>query len=314
MLCLFIVSVVFIMSELRKGEKEKIEQELRNEKRLRKERKGKVYVQIDWIRHGFSCSNALSSLKADTIWSVITEWEFKRHKYAKDAKLTDLGIAQAQVANRKFFGRHGKFDMICCSQLRRAMETAKEVFNGIDKPIYVLPYVNEHRSAMKLIGMDAQTVPTDWEVRRAEVGDRFNWLFFETLGIKKFVEPSGDKFYRRLLPLLIYFVNKGRRVPLGTSERPIRLAIVSHQLFIRDILDIEEGISNTGIWTEKFSYDMKKRSVEKRVGKKAIYKPEYIVFNGRKIVYGDKGKIEGKYLKEEAISRCGITDIVKFDY
>lgn len=274
----------------------------------------KVYLQIDWIRHGFSCSNALSSLDANTVWSVISTWEVKRSKYAKDAKLTDIGISQAIVANKKLFDRHSKYDMICCSQLRRAMETAELVFSGINKDIYVLPYVCEIRHlAGRVTGFDKQTVPTDWMIRRAEVVKKFNWLFFETLKIDQYAAASVNDFYKRLMPLMVYTLKKQKKlVDLGSERRPIRIAIVSHQRYMRRILDIEEKIGNSAVWVEQMIYNMKKRAVEKSIGKKQIYKPEYIVFNGKKVMYtGDI--IEAKYLDKKSIARCDILKAIDID-
>lgn len=276
----------------------------------------KIYVQIDWIRHGFSCSNAMGSLNADTVWSIISTWEVKKHKYAKDAKLTDLGISQAQLANKKFFNRYKNFDMICCSQLRRAMETAEILFNGINKDIFVLPYVNEVRHNIgKVSGLNGQSIPTDWKVRKSEVVSKFNWIFFETLGIDQFAEHSVSNFYQRLMPLIVYMLRKRERIgkwELGTSKRPIRLAIVSHQLFIRKVLDIKNKIGNTGIWAEQIIYNLKKRAVEKSLAKRVVYKPEYIIFNGKKVVYsGDV--IEAKYLSKKSIERCDILEKIDVD-
>ena len=273
----------------------------------------KVYIQVDWIRHGFSCSNALSSFDSNTVWSVIANWEFKRGKYAKDAKLTNLGISQAQVANKKFFKRYSNFDMICCSQLRRAMETSEELFSGINKDIFVLPYVCEIRHLIgKVTGFDKQTVPTDWKVRRAEVGKKFNWLFFDTLKIDEYAEASVDDFYGRLMPLMVYMLlkrGKAGKWGLGTAKRPIRIAIVSHQRYIRKILDIQDKIGNTGIWAEQLIYNMKKRAVDKSLLKMVIYKPEYIIFNGKKIVYSED-VIEAKHLDKKSIERCELLEVI----
>lgn len=274
----------------------------------------KVYLQIDWIRHGFSCSNALGSLDANTVWSIISSWEFKRGKYAKDARLTDIGMAQARVANKKFFKRYEKFDMICCSQLRRAMETAELLFAGIHKDIYVLPYVCEVRHLIgKVTGLNNQTVPTDWMQRRAEVANKFNWMFFETLKIDGYAEASVDNFYKRLLPLMVYMLKRrkegGPLRDLGTSRRPIRIAIVSHQRYMRRVMDIKPKIGNTGIWAEQMIYNMKKKAVDNVLGQKELYKPEYIVFNGKKVMYTED-IIEAKYLDKKSIERCDILEVI----
>lgn len=271
-----------------------------------------VYVQIDWIRHGFSCANALSSLSVNTVWTAIRDLEVKRGKYARDAKLTDIGISQAQLANKKFFKRYNSYDMICCSQLRRAMETAQHLYDGIDKDIFVLPYVNEHKHILgALVGAEKTSTPTDWQVRRAEVASdaRFNWLFFETLKIDKFVEPSVKNFYNRVLPLVIYYLKKNKGVNIGSANRPLKIAIVSHQHYIRDILKYRDNISNTGIIAEQLVYNLKKRVVQKSLGQKDVYKPEYIVFNGKKLIYS-KGKIAGKYMSKEGIARCDYLEII----
>lgn len=275
------------------------------------ERNNRIYIQIDWIRHGFSCANAMSSLDVNTVWSVLADWDFKRGKYARDAKLSNIGINQAQVANKKFFSRYKGFDMICCSQLRRAMETAEHLFNGIDKQIYVLPYVNEFRNVFgDMVGASATSIPTDWTLRRSEVSkETFNWMFFETLKIKQFAEPSIDNFYRRLMPLIVYFMKKSKGMNIGTENRPLKIAIVSHQRYIRKLLNIKDSINNTGIIGEQIIYDLKKRNIEKSLATKKIHSPEYIIFNGKKIVYS-KGKIAKKYMSKKAIERCDILEVV----
>lgn len=272
--------------------------------------KKKIYIQIDWIRHGFSCSNALASLGAADVWTMLSDWEIKTHKYAKDAKLTDLGVAQAQLANKKFFNRYKGYDMICCSQLRRAMETAKELFEGIDRDIFVLPYVCEIRTIIgRVTGLNDQTIPTDWLERRAESSDKFNWLFFKTLKIDKYASASVSDFYKRLLPLIIYTIIKNGRGGSGSKMRPIKIAIVSHQKYMRKIMEIDEPIINTGVWAELLEYNMKKRAVDRSLAKRLVHKPEYIIFNGRKIVY--KGSsIEGKLLDKDSIDRCNILSVV----
>ena len=83
-----------------------------------------------FIRHGFSCAN-IHHLKENT--DVINP------KYYLDPVLTNTGVKDS--INMSKVTKNLKYDIVCCSTLNRAIETALHMFPK-DK-IYVIPYVKE---------------------------------------------------------------------------------------------------------------------------------------------------------------------------
>jgi len=87
-------------------------------------------MQAFFIRHGFSCAN-VHYLKNNT--NVINP------EYYLDPVLTNTGVKDSK--NMSKVTRKLKYDIVCCSSLNRAIETALHMFPK-DK-IYVIPYIKE---------------------------------------------------------------------------------------------------------------------------------------------------------------------------
>ena len=92
-------------------------------------------VTIDWIRHGFSCSNAIYLKSQSSIQNILQKLSINTKLprmniseiaayYAPDAKLTKHGKLQAEQFNNIYKEKINKYDYVLCSELTRAVETA----------------------------------------------------------------------------------------------------------------------------------------------------------------------------------------------
>ena len=104
-------------------------------------------VNLYWVRHGYSCAN-----KSKDNWNPFFKW-------ISDPILHERGIEQAVELGKKMRDtrKHIKIDLFCSSQLRRAIETSKVLYdqygNREDREdredtspypkILILPHINE---------------------------------------------------------------------------------------------------------------------------------------------------------------------------
>ena len=109
-----------------------------------------IILNIDYIRHAYSYANKQYAKeyryeKQNTLTDFIEIDNFKnyRMKNCPDALLTDIGKKQSINLGIKFRERIKRADIICCSELRRTMETALLSCKDIHKKLYVLPYIGE---------------------------------------------------------------------------------------------------------------------------------------------------------------------------
>lgn len=109
-----------------------------------------IRINIDYIRHAFSYANAeyikeYKHKNENTSKDFIEINNFKENRMKKypDALITDFGKQQAINLGIKFKERFEKADIICCSELRRTMETAMLSCKNIHKKLYVIPYISE---------------------------------------------------------------------------------------------------------------------------------------------------------------------------
>lgn len=102
-------------------------------------------VNVYWVRHGYSCAN-----KSKDNWNPF-------FKLISDPVLHERGIEQAVELGKKMreTRKHINIDLFCSSQLRRAIETSKVLYEQYDKnsqdlkdaspypKILILPHINE---------------------------------------------------------------------------------------------------------------------------------------------------------------------------
>jgi len=232
-----------------------------------------IIVFIDWIRHGFSCANAIKMEghvgPKNIIKNVIKEGNLgdSRGKYAADSLLTDLGIKQAESVNKSYTDRIKEYDLILSSELSRAAETALVVGkNSKVKKIYMVPYISEERSPAALM-LDKDNQARDPKVVKEELENRFptteGYPGIDISYIERFkgkynpntpTSPDFDSFYKRVLPLIL-------SENLKENRNIYNIAIVSHNFFIKKIFKSRYGdylkhpIDNLQINTEVIKID-----------------------------------------------------------
>lgn len=244
-----------------------------------------MYVHIEWIRHGMSCANIISTLKPLSLHTS---------KLAPDSLLSNIGVKQSQILNVKFFNKYSKFDLLCSSELRRSIETSEYAFKGIKKEIFILPYISE---LYLLKSLSQNSIPINKNYHNKN--KKLNWDIFKVLDINEFKSPNIKKFNKIILPMLIYIaINKNKNI--GTKKRPIKIAIVSHQKFIKKKLKTKL-INNTGIQMEQLKFNKK---IEKKIKIKTLYNPLSINFKNKNYKLNKKGLINKKDITKDMIERC----------
>lgn len=109
-----------------------------------------IKINIDYIRHAQSYANLVYEreyryIKQNGLKDLQTIDRYIQYRTEKypDALITEMGKKQSINLGNKFKKRIQKADMICCSELRRTMETALISCRDIHKKIYILPYISE---------------------------------------------------------------------------------------------------------------------------------------------------------------------------
>ena len=211
----------------------------------------KITVNLYWIRHAFSCANILQHGEgglANIVRPMITI----------DPALTTAGVEQAKALNTVLLSGEikNKFNIILCSNLRRAMETAMYAFNNINTLLYVVPYISEARnpyaSALNIDKENAPLSADELEKYYLEIRDKFkiqvNFNLLKELDKFGKLPPNYDNFIKIVLPKIINKLH---------NENTYDIAIVSHSHFIKQHLSTHRlknaspsEIKNTQIWME----------------------------------------------------------------
>jgi len=175
-----------------------------------------ILVRFDWIRHGLSCANILpGSSKLDI---------FSRSNFAPDAALTDCGIKQAQETGKYFIDNlhvDQPYNIIVCSQLRRAIETALNLFNMYndqDRPIiinkiYVVPYICEEGMPYLLPNADNESEEENVVMEKLResypnIKNILDWTIFNLESFNNKEKPNYDIFIKNVVPVLLNHVIK----------------------------------------------------------------------------------------------------------
>lgn len=215
----------------------------------------KVLVNLYWIRHAFSCANLLQKkgIIANLARPIITI----------DPALTTVGVKQSMALNEAFVdGRiDNTFDIVLCSNLRRAMETAMYAFNKVNTLIYVVPYISEARnpyaSALNIDKENAPLTADELEKYYLSIADQFdvkvNFDILKELDRDGKLAPNYDNFIKISLPKVLALLPENN----GYS-----IAIVSHSHFIKQHLskkypNISE-VKNTEMWVERLELSIVK--------------------------------------------------------
>lgn len=202
-------------------------------------------VNLYWIRHAFSCANLLEH--KGTIANIA------RPIVTIDPVLTRAGVNQSKALNNEFITNkiHNKFDIVLCSNLKRAMETALYAFDNINTIIYVVPYISEERNpyAFNLDNENAPQTANELEQYYQSIQHEFNvkvnFDILKNLDPTGQLKPSYDNFMKIILTKI-----------LNINIMAKNIAIVSHSHFIEKHLinDLKmpdtTKMQNTQIWKE----------------------------------------------------------------
>jgi len=185
-------------------------------------------IDIDWIRHGFSCANMLYQLSPNMNLS----------KLAPNPVLSNYGIQQAKDTANSILK---DYDAILCSNLTRALETALFMFDDkkIRRKIIIVPYVSEKMGFWdKIRGIDLENKPGTLDDLLKSF-DKLNRVYdfnidvdasvikyFEELNVD--LSPDYDKFVKEILPIIFSKIKKENR----DKSDYYKIAIVSHSNFI----------------------------------------------------------------------------------
>ena len=171
-------------------------------------------INIYWVRHGYSCANFVR----DTEKTWYNRWP---HTFVKDPKLHYVGVEQAQQLAQDLISTGVKFDLVCSSQLRRAMETSKKlisILNLKEDKVLVLPHINEE-------GNTDDNIPSRFINGKKPI-------FIDNLLNKVELEPLSD--YKSFIKNVIIPL-KDRLLLEYSKDYTYNVIIVSHTHFLEKI-------------------------------------------------------------------------------
>jgi len=176
-------------------------------------------INIYWVRHGYSCANYIKK-KNEKSYNL-----FKRiaHTRVKDPKLHIVGREQAQKLAEIFNNKGINTDLICSSQLLRAIETAQTLYNRLDtvtiKKIMILPQICEEGF-----------IETDDNIPYNFIDNKIpkETIQLDGLDYKKYY-PSYEYFLRNVLVSLKDYLMSQE------YSQEYNIIIVSHSHFLKTI-------------------------------------------------------------------------------
>jgi broad specificity phosphatase PhoE len=211
-------------------------------------------VNLYWVRHAFSCANILEHKGpvANIMRPIVTI----------DPALTSAGVEQSKALNVELINGSipNKFDIVLCSNLKRAMETAMFAFDNVNTLIYVVPYISEARNPYTF-GIDSENAPLtadELEKYYLTIEDQFkikvNFDLLKKLDNNGQMSPNYDNFIKIVLSQVL---NKLE------NNTIYNVAVVSHSHFIKNHLinDLKfspkmPAVQNTQIWMEQLELHM----------------------------------------------------------
>jgi len=226
-----------------------------------------VTVRAYWMRHGWSCANALSEQSNVNFTGTDFEgswWpyaESKRFALYRDPSLSDVGVDRAQKLGEQVRGKllhetAGQRPLVFSSVMTRAMETAMYNFPGWD--VHPVPFIAEN-------GYSLDNTPLSWQEQESSKLDR-QPNTREALGALKFdVAPethrdrasrkksSYDQF-KNFLPGALQELLPAS--PANGAEIPV--VIVGHSGYMKKNLECgkESGKkpANNEVWVQEYTF------------------------------------------------------------
>jgi len=185
-------------------------------------------VQFIFTRHGYSCANVLTDLNLG----------HKQGSVTPDAILSDYGIVQAKLLNGKLRALNKLInpDIVVCSNLKRAIETAMYIYKDIVETVYPVSFISEIRDPLKF-GLDYDNVPSKVDELKVYFKEGDPKVDFDILEVfvEKIKDQTADfsKFIKYVVPYIIKHIQT-----VSPNKNHYVISVVSHQHFIEDHLNI----------------------------------------------------------------------------
>lgn len=204
-----------------------------------------IDLEIVFIRHGYSCANAVKHELG-----FVSQY---RRVFQPDPALSPIAIKQIKGIDKTKIPQN--LDMIMCSTMLRAQQTALYLFPG--EKINIIPYVKEIDFFYKLFNkiplIDLLSLTTGENTISETPNKQFNKHLPEHRKYLNYglVAASGDYWqsiahetsYIRFLELMKALVMKFQ------GKTPLKFAVVTHSNFIKSIFKTrsKESIRNVGM-------------------------------------------------------------------
>jgi len=237
-------------------------------------------IDIFWIRHGFSCANFYKNDHIDR-QTIITKHvsrpiDIVGESLTHDALLTNKTIDEMCISrtHHDLLIRDEKVDVVLCSELARAVETAMFLFKAIQPlDIYVVPYVSEIRNKT---GLDLSNDPSKLDKLKKHVNTLYSKqqdycssenqdmslpnINFEIIdhfrqSTDGYVDTSPDlnKFIKQIVKFMIEH-------KIIAKKSSIKIAIVSHGYFISKTTGVPI-VSNLDVVKQSIQFDLENITV-----------------------------------------------------
>jgi len=188
-----------------------------------------MYLIIDFIRHAQSESNMYK-----------LEYNYIKKTMIVDPKVTPIGYKQInnvrniKSSKGKFIKRYETYDMLCCSDYARAIQTAYHLFRDMNKKLHIIPYVKEFdvSSYTFFRKYDKDIVK---ELNNSNYKLKISTEIID--GYNDFLYPNLSKFLDFLLATLLNNESKYSLINSETNTNDnFRIAIVSHGNYINNFI------------------------------------------------------------------------------
>jgi broad specificity phosphatase PhoE len=176
-------------------------------------------INIYWVRHGYSCANYVRD-NEKTFFNPFP------HTNVKDPRLHAKGVEEAVKLAEIFKSKNIMFDLICSSQLYRAIQTAQTISDelGIKDKVLVLPQICEEAwKNIKSINTD-DNIPYRYLYNKLDLVDKLDGLDYSQY------YPNYEYFIKYVIAYLrSYLIYKYK------EEKVFNIVIVTHSHFLKHI-------------------------------------------------------------------------------
>ena len=210
-------------------------------KYLKEEEEHIVTLDVLYVRHMYSCANYAKKEQGSNFY-----W------YISDPSLHCAGIKQAELLGKELSGIH--FDMICSSQLFRAIQTGL-IIRSQSKipniPFEVIPHINEKGNFMQFDNIPEKFKKiTDSEARSINM----------TINRDESDKSNFKKYESDILPRLLYKMLEREAEDENEPKKRYLIMVVSHSSLLKEEFGLEE-LDNGQMILKQYDFSVKGRNV-----------------------------------------------------